>query len=348
MGEDLVSIYDTPSHTDTDPSGWVLGFFSLFFAMIIGDAGYGLVFLGTALWLRSKTRTSSGSMKRFVSLVTVLGFACVAWGLLTNTCFSIQLSVDNPVRSHSLLTYLVERQAQYHLDLQDETYVQWVHRHGDVAPSSVHQFLYEAPSSTISPLYDSMADGTMLELALLIGSIHIIISMCRYVNRNMVNAGWIVSILGGYPFCAHYLHASSILYYLVGLNPETSAAIGLEFLICGLLFAFILSIIKNGIADLFFAVMNAISVFADILSYLRLYALGLSGSIVSGMINSLADAFPFAIAVLLIVLAHVVNVVMSIVGGVIHGLRLNFLEWYHYSFDGGGKPFSPLCLETYK
>ena len=56
IGEDLVNIYDTPSHTDVDPSPWVLVFFSLFFAMIIGDAGYGLLFLLTALLLRKKAR----------------------------------------------------------------------------------------------------------------------------------------------------------------------------------------------------------------------------------------------------------------------------------------------------
>ena len=58
IGEDLVNIYDTPSYTDTDPSTWVLVFFSLFFAMIVGDAGYGLIFLATALFLQQKTKAA--------------------------------------------------------------------------------------------------------------------------------------------------------------------------------------------------------------------------------------------------------------------------------------------------
>ena len=107
------------------------------------------------------------------------------------------------------------------------------------------------------------------------------------------------------------------------------------------------TLIKNGIAELFFVVMAAVSVFADILSYLRLYALGLAGGIVAGMANELSDKFPFVIAAIIIVLSHGVNILLSIMGGVIHGLRLNFLEWYHYSFEGGGRPFSPLSLETY-
>ncbi len=62
------------------------------------------------------------------------------------------------------------------------------------------------------------------------------------------------------------------------------------------------------------------------------------------MLNEVANALPFLIAVVLIVLGHIVNMVMAVASGVIHGLRLNFLEWYHYSFEGGGRPFRPLKL----
>jgi V/A-type H+-transporting ATPase subunit I len=46
----------------------------------------------------------------------------------------------------------------------------------------------------------------------------------------------------------------------------------------------------------------------------------------------------------LVLIAHFINLVLGTMGGVIHGLRLNFLEWYHYSFEGGGKKFQPLKL----
>jgi V/A-type H+-transporting ATPase subunit I len=47
---------------------------------------------------------------------------------------------------------------------------------------------------------------------------------------------------------------------------------------------------------------------------------------------------------LIIALGHVTNITLGIMGGVIHGLRLNFLEWYHHCFEGGGKKFNPLKL----
>lgn len=348
IGEDLVNIYDTPSHTDKDPSTWVLVFFSLFFAMIIGDAGYGMIFLLTALFLRKKAKTESGGFKRFVTLIAILGATSVAWGLATNNFFAIKMSPDNPLKEYSPLTFLAERQAQYRLDLKDALYQKFVDLHDDVAPTSVREFLYHVPSPEIEPFYTGIADSIMLELALLVGSLHIILSVCRYIRRNIANAGWIPCIVGGYMYFANFLHAPSLLYYLFGLDPQLSASIGLQMLAAGLLFTLTISVIKNGFADLFLVALGAVSVFADVLSYLRLYALGLSGGIVAGMINSLAGNFPFVISVILIVLSHAVNLSMSIVSGVIHGLRLNFLEWYHYSFDGGGKPFTPLNLETYE
>ena len=54
IGEDLVKIYDIPATTDRDPSGWVFWFFTLFFAMIVADGGYGLMYLGLCLYLKFK------------------------------------------------------------------------------------------------------------------------------------------------------------------------------------------------------------------------------------------------------------------------------------------------------
>ena len=70
----------------------------------------------------------------------------------------------------------------------------------------------------------------------------------------------------------------------------------------------------------------------------------IAGAIVAGTINEIAVGLPIILGVLLIVISHLVNIVLGTMSGVIHGLRLNFLEWYHYSFEGGGKQFKPLKL----
>ena len=58
----------------------------------------------------------------------------------------------------------------------------------------------------------------------------------------------------------------------------------------------------------------------------------------------MASEMPFIIGVIVMIVGHAINFSLGIMGGVIHGLRLNFIEWYHYSFQGDGKLFNPLRL----
>ncbi len=125
LGEDLVHIYDTPSNKDKDPSLWVLCFFSLFFAFIIGDGGYGLIFLAVALFVRYKY-TLTSAMSRFTNLVMILGTACLLWGFLTNSFFGIPIGLDSPLRKVSLVNWLAEKKADYLITHKDEEWKEWV------------------------------------------------------------------------------------------------------------------------------------------------------------------------------------------------------------------------------
>jgi len=346
IGEDLVDIYDTPSSTDKDPSLWVLVFFSIFFAMIIDDGGYGLVFLASALLLRKKATTKGA--KRAVVLTGILGTMCVLWGACTHSFFSIQLSPTNPLRSNSPLTYLIEKKGLYHMQNRNDDYVRtWHQNHAGTLPTSLNDFLYEEVAPGMPPLSQKLRDSLLMELSVLVGTIHIIISMLRYLRRNISHLGWIVAIIGGYLYCAHYLEASSIIFFLGSFNPETCAHIGAQLMSGGIFFVFLSSIITKGLAGIT-ELTAVVQIFGDILSYLRIYALALAGSMIGTMANELSGHLPFIISATLITISHIVNIVMSVVGGIIHGLRLNFLEWYHYSFEGGGKQFSPFKLETFQ
>ncbi len=119
--------------------------------------------------------------------------------------------------------------------------------------------------------------------------------------------------------------------------------VGLYLLIGGIIVATVIAIIQHKWLGLL-EPAHAIQVFADVMSYLRLYALGLAGAIVAITINDMAHQLPIVVAVFLFIVAHIVNLLLSIMGATIHGLRLNFLEWYRHSFEGGGRLFSPLKL----
>lgn len=348
VGEDLVHIYDTPSHTDKDPSLWVLWFFALFFAVIVGDAGYGMVYLIAAIYFRYKFANAKDVGKRFIKLMFILSSTCIIWGILTNSFFGMSLDINNPVRKLSLVHWLVEKRTEYHIKHHDKEYEGWIKKYPELKDvTDPHEFVGKAVTITNGnasyPLLDTYTRGVMLELALIIGLIHLTLSFLRYIKRNWSGIGWILVMIGGYLFAPTFLQTTSSFYYLSGMDVAKGGQIGLQLVAIGLLTAVGLSVVKHKFLGIF-EIMTSIQVFADVLSYLRLFALGLAGAIVGATINELAAGLPAVLAVIMIVISHMLNMVLGIMGGVIHGLRLNFLEWYHYSFQGGGKMFQPLRL----
>jgi len=347
IGEDLVHIYDTPSSTDKDPSLWVLIFFCLFFSMIIGDGGYGLVLLLIALYFRYKHSNLRGAKRRFLDLVSILGFSCVVWGVLTTSFFGITIAPDNPVRHVSVMSWLVEKKAAYHIRQKDDVYEEWMQKYPAVKDvkdptefllktADINEFgkpSYEA--------YDRFADNILMEFALFIGVLHIIISMLRYSARNLSNIGWIIFIIGAYLYTPIFLNASSYVNFIFGVSKEAAEQNGLYLIYGGISLAVLIALCRHKVMGLL-EIPNIIQIFGDVLSYLRLYALGLSGALLTATMNELAGGVPIVFGILILVLGHAVNLLLGIMGGVVHGLRLNFLEWYHYCFEGGGKTFNPL------
>jgi V/A-type H+/Na+-transporting ATPase subunit I len=345
IGEDLIHIYDTPSPRDKDPSPWVFGFFILFFSFIIGDAGYGLVYLAIALFLRYKYPDLKGMKKRVLNLFTMLSIGCIFWGVLMTSIFGIPIAPDNPIRQISLIHWLADKKAAYYIAEQGETYQEWVQKYPELqGAQNAQAFLsYTPPGKTGHPILEDLSDGILFELAILVGVVHIILSLLRYIRRNWHGVGWILFLIGAYLYIPDFLDAPSVLNYVGGVSLEEGGRIGLQLMAGGFAFAWIGSLIINGLTGLL-EFTTIIQLFADVLSYLRLYALALCGAIITVTINSMLDAFPFVIGIILFTLAHIVNMLLGIMSGVIHGLRLNFLEWYHYSFEGGGRQFQPLKL----
>lgn len=346
LGEDLVRIYDTPSATDKDPSLWVLWCFALFFAFIIGDAGYGLIYLSLALFLRYKYPNLKGTWKRVLNLFTVLCVGCVIWGTLMTSFFGMQISLNNPLRKVSLIQWLAEKKAAYIISHENET-KKWAEEYPELAnikdPHVFVSFIPPKDHKQVTVILNKLNDNVMFELALFVGVVHLILSLCRYVRRNWHNIGWIAFLIGAYLYFPYYLQTPSFLNYVGGIDLVKGGEIGLELMLGGIGVAWVLAIIKHGWVGIF-EITVLIQVFADTLSYLRLYALGLAGAIVGSTINEIASELPLMIGILLILVSHFINIILGTMSGIIHGLRLNFLEWYHYSFEGGGKEFKPLKL----
>lgn len=97
------------------------------------------------------------------------------------------------------------------------------------------------------------------------------------------------------------------------------------------------------------ALYNVIGLFGDIMSYARIFGLGLSSGIIAMVINQIAMSASGAMpplgwigAALILVLGHGFNFAMATIGAVVHPARLQFLEFFDKFFEGGGKAYEPL------
>jgi V/A-type H+-transporting ATPase subunit I len=91
---------------------------------------------------------------------------------------------------------------------------------------------------------------------------------------------------------------------------------------------------------------------ADILSYSRLLALGLATSVIAMVVNTLCKTaldipvVGWLVAALVFIGGHLYNLGISFLGGFVHSMRLQFVEFFSKFFVSGGKPFKPLELES--
>lgn len=193
--------------------------------------------------------------------------------------------------------------------------------------------------------------------SLVIGSVQIMFGMIikavgqvrRYgLSASLATWGWIITILGG-----------GTVYGLSefgGLEPEISKWAYICVFSIGGLFIFILNDVKrnpliNIGAGLWDTYNMATGLLGDVLSYIRLFALGISGAVMGFVFNDLAIQLSGNIPVLspivmiiIMLLGHSINIFMSSLSAFVHPMRLTFVEFYkNAGFEGGGKKYKPFA-----
>jgi V/A-type H+-transporting ATPase subunit I len=333
-----------PGYREYDISLSYLVFFCLFFAMIFGDAAYGSLLFAASFALGLVFRKKSGKFPDAAKLFMLLSFCTVVWGALTGSWFAIP--ADKLPRGLRLLI------------------IPPFNNSGPLAAFPVFlQRLFRLPEEV--PLDDLKTRWNIQFLCFTVGAVQLIWGRSKNIRKllpsltALAQAGWLVMMLGLYflvlfmllkmalpPFAVYMIGGGLALYFIFA--EQTG---GNFFKNIGKSFANFLSIF-----------LNAVGSFADIISYIRLFAVGLAGSIIAQSFNSMAvppegfgeAGLGFALrlfaAVLILLFGHALNIVMNALSVIVHGVRLNLLEYAgnHLGMEWSGYAYNPFALKEKK
>ena len=312
--ESFTGMYGMPVYSEFDPTAILAPFYLLFFAMCLGDAGYGIVLFLFGLML-NKGWVKFAMFDGLGTIISILGAGTMVVGTVLGTFFGMSLYEAAWVPQWLKSCMIV----------------------GDVEVPGMGMF------------------NIQMLLALAIGVFHICLAMTvkaiGYTKRfgfrqNLSTWGWLLLIVGGL--------ITAILAAGKFISPEATRWVVIVIGTLSALGIYIFNTpgrnpLMNIGAGLWDTYNMATGILGDVLSYIRLFALGLAGGMLGQAFNNLAgmvkgDSFitwiPF---VLILLFGHVLNILMSSLGAFVHPLRLTFVEYFkNAGYEGKGEKYNPL------
>lgn len=324
--EPILRMYSLPNYHDIDPLPFFAPFFMLFFGLCMGDLGYGmLIVLASVILIFAKPNLAS-----YGKLGALLGGMTCLCGLITGTFFGIDLATVD-------WDFIKPMQPYFINDSMKESF-----------------FGY-------SP---------MMIISVIIGLIQVLLGMTLAGCKALKNYGflygvgkfsWVVALLSavvlfGLPLFGVVLSTAVqvLLYVLIALsafgifflnNPNAykkDSALGKA-----------LGAGSNLGAGLWATYGMSTGLLGDLLSYIRLFALGLTGGVLGSVFNSLAVEMSPDIPVvheivmlLILLFGHGINFGLCMISSFVHPMRLTFVEYFkNAEFEGNGKEYQPFALK---
>ena len=328
----MQTLYSRPAYGTIDGTPYMTPFYILLFGLMLSDTGYGLLLmLGSLVYLKYKKPT--GMSKGIAKVLFWGGISTVVWGVLCGSFFGITRTDT----SGGVFT----------------TIGQFFDRIG-IFPA------------WIDPMQDSML---MLGLCFGLGIIHIVAgyivgALDRFRHGDWKSAvfdkiSWVLITLG---LVIGFLPAITGMAGTPVALPDIVTKIALGAAALGALLVVLfkgrdkrnpLKRLTSGLGGLY----DVTSVLSDILSYARLFALGIATGVIGQVFNMLSNMLTGASnpalkvigsigCVVLVVLLHTFNVAINALGAFVHCARLQYVEYYGKFYESGGKEFTPLSYNT--
>lgn len=314
--EGLTGMYGWPTYGEFDPTPILAPFFLLFFALCMGDAGYGVLLIIIGL-LITKGKLKIEMFDGQGPIITVLGVGTMVVGFFLGSFFGIDLYAAS-----------------------------WM-------PDALKSVMIKGNVEVMGSKYD-----IQMVMALCIGIFHLCLAMTVkaicYTKRfgwkeNLSTWGWLLLIVGGIAVGVFSL-----------LNWVSSAAAEWAMIIIGAVSALGIFLFnkpgRNPLINIGLGLWDTYSMvtglLGDVLSYTRLYALGLAGGMLGAAFNNLGltilgenpNVGTWIGCVLILVIGHVLNLALSALGAFVHPLRLTFVEYFKNSgYEGKGVLYRPFA-----
>ena len=309
--EPICELYMLPKYNELDLTPFFAPFYMIFFGLCLGDMGYGLfITLLSAIML--VVMKKGNSMIGYMRLALTLGISTIVCGSLTGTFFGFNIY-------------------NWGVPLFD-----WWR----------DNFSFSAMNPETGQMNDP--NDSLFTLSLILGGIQICYAMViKIVNTTIqlgfkyaiATLGWLLVIIGAvlamfvpsipmllvYTLCGVGA-AGALLYNSPGKNVFLNIALGL-----------------------WDAYNMATGLLGDMLSYIRLFALGLSGGVLAMVFNNIAvqmspdvPVLGPIVMVIIFLFGHALNLFMNALGAFVHPLRLTFVEFFkNAGYEGGGTAYKP-------
>ena len=313
--EGITEMYSLPGKNDIDPNAIMSFFYYLFFGMMFSDAGYGLLMVIATAFILIKCKPE-GNKRKTVLMYFFCGISTMFWGIMFGSFFG---DLINIIRTN-------------YLGLPEMRLYVWLNPQGD----------------------DLML--TML-WCFLFGIVHLFVGLAvkGYLEwRQGDKLGAICDVLSVYlavggaaPICAGMIIDIPDIVKTVG---KYCALVGVVLIVltAGRASKGIFGKLGSGL----YALYNTISGYlSDVLSYSRLLALGLVTGIIGSVVNLMGTlpenmAVKTVLFIIVFVVGHAINFGINIIGAYVHTNRLQYVEFFSRFYEGGGRAFNPLKVNS--
>ena len=325
-----------PGYFEYDISGWFLGFILIFFGIIFGDGVYGLLLTVVAAALIIKNKTAKKEIPPAFLLLGLFGLSTVLWG--TVTCTWGGLPAEK--LPHFLQAISVPVISNVYAD--KIWYPFWTNGEAGLTTAQNLQIF-------------------CFSLAL----IQLVVAHIKVAKRNrksikiLGDFGSIFQLIGIYYVVLSFVVNPQVFPFGLVISGIPIGTVALVLVIVGFVMSFVFSnyegsVVKSileSLKNIVSVLLGVVNVFSDIVSYIRLWAVGLAGAAISATVNELASPllgnFMFMIfAVILLVFGHGLNMILNVLSVIVHGIRLNTLEFSsHLDMSWSGHKFKPFNEE---